>query len=366
MIFMAIATKTQFWTSRLNGENPASPSVAAIADNDAWTEVGSAGGGSATTDDYWTITSDQEWKVVPTSSEYTIVGVFYFSDASNIPTNGTVLMSLDNGTHKVEVKSKGTNAKLDLVGATTVTTHDLDLDMGDSDAVPVFLRLTLASDGTANLYMREIIEDDDGATHYLSVTGASGSSKKIGWGNDDGTVKWAAIYATHYGAFSPDELMTSDFAQDALGRMGLATVQQLKDSKRMFLKTHLDDSAIVYGYDISSQMLNRMTPPTIHVLLRSLTSPQFDAIGGGRIIQEYDVIIYVTTRGTNYKDAYRTCLNIAGEVFDELYTNTGVRGNTDSIISYTADLDTKLDDDEVVCVHTLTFRYMRRVNMRHR
>ena len=363
---MAIATKTQYWTSRLNGDNPADPSVAAIADNEAWTEVGSAGGGSATTDDYWTITSNQEWKVVPTSNEYTIVGVFYFSDSSNIPTNGTVLMSLDNGTHKAEVRSKGTNAKLDLVGATTVTTHDLDLDMGDDDAVPVFIRLTLASDGTANLYMREIIEDDDGATHYLSVTGASGSTRKIQWGNDDGTVKWGAVYASHHGACSPDELLTSDFAQDALGRMGLATVQQLKDCKRMYLKSVVDDSAIVYGYDISSEMLNRMTPPTIHVLLRSLSSPAFDALGGGRIIQEYDVVVYITTRGTNYKNAYRTCLNIAGEVFDELYTNTGVRSNTDSIISYTADLDTKLDDDEVVCVHTLTFRYMRRINMRRR
>ena len=55
-----------------------------------------------------------------------------------------------------------------------------------------------------------------------------------------------------------------------------------------------------------------------------------------------------------------------GEVFDELYVNTGVEGTTDSIISYSADLDSKMDDDETVCVHVLTLTYMRRIDMRHR
>ena len=42
-----------------------------------------------------------------------------------------------------------------------------------------------------------------------------------------------------------------------------------------------------------------------------------------------------------------------GEVFDELYTQTGVQGTTDSIIQYDAQLDSKMDDDETVCVHVL-------------
>ena len=113
-------------------------------------------------------------------------------------------------------------------------------------------------------------------------------------------------------------------------------------------------------------MVNRIAAPAIHVLVKGIESPSFDALGGGRIIQEYDVLIFVTTRGTNYSDAYRSCLNIVGEVFDELYTKTGLSANTDSIVSYAADLDTKRDDDETVCVHTLTMRYMRRINMRTR
>jgi len=55
-----------------------------------------------------------------------------------------------------------------------------------------------------------------------------------------------------------------------------------------------------------------------------------------------------------------------GEVFDELYTQTGVKATTDSIISYEAKLDSKMDDDETICVHSLTMTYMRRIDMRHR
>ena len=40
-----------------------------------------------------------------------------------------------------------------------------------------------------------------------------------------------------------------------------------------------------------------------------------------------------------------------GEVFDELYTQTGVQGTTDSMLQYDAQLDSKMDDDETVCVH---------------
>ena len=113
-------------------------------------------------------------------------------------------------------------------------------------------------------------------------------------------------------------------------------------------------------------MTNRISSPSIHVLISSLNSPNFESLGGAKITQNYDVQVFVTTRVTNYENAYRAGLNIMGEVFDELYTQTGVQGTTDSIISYDAQLDTKMDDDETVCVHTLTMTYMRRIDMRHR
>ena len=167
------------------------------------------------------------------------------------------------------------------------------------------------------------------------------------------------------GAFTPEELLLSDFAQDTLARMGLAIVEQIKDSDRPYLKTQVNDASIIYGYDISSQMINRVITPSIHVIIEDLGSPEFESLGGAKITQNYDVKVFVSVKGTNYENAYRSCLNIMGEVFDELYVNTGVEGTTDSIISYSADLDSKMDDDETVCVHVLTLTYMRRIDMRH-
>jgi len=78
------------------------------------------------------------------------------------------------------------------------------------------------------------------------------------------------------------------------------------------------------------------------------------------------VLIYVTSRGTTYEDAYRQCLNIVGEVFDELYTTTGLNGTTDSLAEYDLELQAKLDDEVTICTHLLTLTYMRRINMRRR
>jgi hypothetical protein len=160
------------------------------------------------------------------------------------------------------------------------------------------------------------------------------------------SVKWGAVYYSKFGAFAPDELLLSDFAQDTLARMGLGVVEQLRNSTRPYLKTQVPDSSIVYGYDISSEMTNRISVPSIHVLIRNLDSPMFESLGGAKISQNYNVEVFVTTRGTNYENAYRAGLNIMGEVFDELYTQTGVQGTTDSITSYDAQLDTKMDDDD--------------------
>jgi len=283
--------------------------------------------------------------------------------------DGGVLLKLDNGTHSVQVQSTGTTNTVKLVGTTTVTSGSLDFDMGDDEAVPIILRLTLnATTNKARLYMHEIIEDDDAVTHYLEVTATNDSSgsRSIQWGNTTGDISWASAYATYFGAFDPDELMLSDFATDALSRMGLSIVNRIKDSDRTYLKTHVNDANVVYGYDVSSKMISRLGTPAIHVLLTNLNSPTFASLGGGKIEQEYQVTVFVTTRGTNYKNAYRHCLNIAGEVFDELYRNTGLSGTTDSLREYEATFDHKIDNDETICIHQLKFTYMRRIDMRHR
>lgn len=354
---MAIATRTQFWTSRLNGEDPTNPTVANSQNNEAWTATGS---GASASGGYWSVT-DARYHIVPTTDAYTMLSVLKYTTA---PDDNEVLMKLDNGTHAVEVQAFG--KKFKLVGTTTATSIELDPLMTFDSPVPVILRLTLDASGNARLYMREIVEDDDAQVHYLSVTGSTGSSRRMEWGNNTGSVQWASVYATTYGAFAPDELMPSDFATDTLSRMALSIVELLKDSQRMYLKTHLDDSAIRYGFDVSNKMLTRMQPPLIHVMLEKVQSPEFNALGGGRVDQEYEVVVYVTTRGTNYENAYRLGLNIVGEVFDEVYRNTGLNGTTDSLNDYSLTLDHKFDDDDTICTHILSFTYLRRINMRTR
>lgn len=352
---MAIATKTQYWSSRMRGGDPTSLSGSFNADFTLASGSGSASGGD------WVITNGT-YSIAPTGTANTLVAVLEYTTA---PDDDTVLMSIDDGSKRVEVRSTGNNTSLKLVGTTTVTISDLDLAKAEDNPTTLILRLTL--DGTdAKLYTHEIINDDDGTAVFASVTAANTSSTGVMWGNTSGSVKWGAVYYSKFGAFAPDELLLSDFAQDTLARMGIAIVNELKNSDRTYLKTQVDDSSIVYGYDLSMNRISRMSPPFIHVLVEGIESPTFDTLGGTKVRQEYDVRVLVTTRGTNYEDAYRSGLNIAGEVFDQLYTNTGVLATTDSIIAYNADLDVKLDDDDTVCTHQLTFTYQRLIDMRHR
>jgi hypothetical protein len=352
---MAIATKTQYWTSRMKGGDPTSLSGTFNDDFTLASGSGSASGGD------WVITNGT-YSIAPTGTANTLVAVLEYTTA---PDDDTVLMSIDDGSKRVEVRSTGSNTSLKLVGTTTVTISDLDLAKAEENPTTLILRLTL--DGTdAKLYTHEIINDDDGTAVFASVTASNSSSTGVVWGNTSGSVKWGAVYYSKFGAFAPDELLLSDFAQDTLARMGLGIVDQLKNSTRPYLKTQVPDSSIVYGYDLSSEMTNRLHTPTIHVLISALNSPTFESLGGAKITQNYDVQIFVATRGTNYENSYRSGLNILGEVFDELYTQTGVQGTTDSIIQYDAQLDSKIDDDETVCVHVLTMTYMRRIDMRHR
>lgn len=352
---MAIATTSQFWTSRLNGDDPTSPTV--TRNNTVFSATGS--GASASGGD-WVVT-DARYSQTASTGGNTLLACFSYT---SVPNADEVLMAIDNGTHRVEVKASGQKVKL--VGSSTTTSDDLDISMGDENPVPVLLRLTLDASGNARLYMREIIEDDDAQVHYLSVTGASSSANQVAWGNNTGTVKWSSVYATTHGAFGPDELAPSDFATDTLIRMALSIVQTIRDSKRMLLKTHLDDSQIRYGFDVSSEMISRTPAPIVNVMLRGIDSPIFAALGGGEVDQSYEVLIYVITRGTNYENAFRTGLNIIGEIFDEVYTTTGLKGTTDSLNEYSLELDHKMNNEHMTCVHLLTLTYDRRINMRRR
>jgi hypothetical protein len=228
VVAVAIANTNQYWTSRMNGGNPASLTGYG-QDNESFTLSGTGSDGSAVGES-WQIASagsGQVWAVTPSTDEYTIITCFKYTVA---PADGTVLMKLDNGTHKAEVHATGNSQTIKLVGATTVTSRDLDLAQADSfEPVPIMLRLTLSSDGKAKLYMREIIEDDLASTNYLEVTGSAGSSKTIQWGNGDGTILWNNVYVTNMGAFNPDELSTSAFVSDSLIRMGLSVVNLLQN-----------------------------------------------------------------------------------------------------------------------------------------
>ena len=347
---MGIASTKQIWNTRMRGGDPAS------ADG-----LSFSGSGGSANGNYWAI-SNSSYSVSGGTAN-TMVASFIFDTA---PDSADPILVIDDGTKRVEVRSKGNGTGLDLVGTTTVTISDLDMLQTEDDAVPLVLRLSMDSSGSAKLYVYDILRNAEGNDAFYSVTGSASSSAGVKFGNTSGSVRWGSVYVTTNGAFNPEELMTSDFAQDALARMGLSVVEQIKDSDRMYLKTQVADSSIVYGYDLSSQMRNRLSTPTVHVVLRGLGNGEFETLGGSTITQDYSVEIFVTTRDSNYEQAYRSGMNILGEIFDELYTNTGLRGTTDSITGFQTSFDTRLDADETVCVHTLTLEYIRRINMTHR
>ncbi len=360
---MAVSKQTDYWTSRLNGQDPANP----VGDNNtAWTlNAGDAGDGVSQSG-YWRITSDsggQTWKqtVADAENDLTLMCAIHVESA---PSDGEVLMALDNGNHRVEVHSNGSLNKVKLVGATTTTSGGLDLGMGDEEAIPCILRLTLDSSGNARLYMREIIEDDDATQHYLEVSAQSSSAQGAFFGTTSGTVDFYSVYFTPHGAYSPDEMDMSDFISHSLLRTGMKVVEVLRNSNRLFLKTHVKPSSVVYGYDLSSNsMVNRFPTPSVHVMIQKSDSPEFLTLAGTRTDQRYEVIVFITTRGTNYANAYRLGASILGEVFDELYVKTGLEHGVDSLLSYDVKFDTKVDDDETVCIHSLSLTYMKKIRM---
>tara|TARA_R100000458_G_scaffold59227_3_gene69197 strand:- start:623 stop:1720 length:1098 start_codon:yes stop_codon:yes gene_type:complete len=363
---MGIAPSSAFWSSRLAGNDPTAP----VGDsNTAFTLAsGDAGDGSATTDGYWRITDSsggQIWsRGAESNGDMTVVAAFKFVSP---PDNGETLLSLDNGSKKVELKSKGTLTSLDFVGATTVTITDLDLSNTEDRARTLMVRMTLDHSGnSAKLYLYEIIEDDDAQTHYKDIVPASGSSAAIKWGNGSGSVDWSTIYYTNDGAYSPDQIEVSSFTSNTLLRTGLNIVNVLKNSKRYYLKDVVGDANILYAYDLSSNMISRAEPPSIHVFINKLDSPTFATLSATKTDQNYTAIVYIVTKGTDYKNAYRLGISIMGDVFDELYTKTGLEDGIDSLVQYESQLDNKLDPDEVVCVHVLRLTYMKRIDMKRR
>ena len=355
VVDMAIATKSQYWNARMRG---ADPSVATTGE-DVW----AGGSGSANGGD-WVITNGT-WSITPAAedNDMTLLACFSYTTA---PDDDAVLLKLSNGSHKIEVKSDGTTTGLKIVGASTVTFSDLDLNVSGSEAVPIMIRLTLASDGSARCYRYEIEENDDAVDDFKSLTGASTSDNVVSFGNTSGSIKWHSVYYSKFGSFGPKELMGADFAQDIHVRMALSIIQHLKDSNRPYLKTQVDDANIVFAYDISPSSLRTMQTPSIHIYVEDIASPEFTALGGSAIDQVYSAEIFVTTKGTTYQNAYLLALNILGEIFDELYTSTGLSGTTDSLESHECKLDTRVDDDEITCTHQLTLTYKRRIKMTRR
>tara|TARA_A100001391_G_scaffold205190_1_gene204040 strand:+ start:357 stop:1430 length:1074 start_codon:yes stop_codon:yes gene_type:complete len=355
---MGVSARNHYWTSRTNLADPTSPNGAA---NEAWALNSGSGSGGSANNDNWRVTN-QIWKVAKGDSN-TLLASFKIVAK---PDTSEMVMAIDNGTHRAEVQITSSLDSISLVGSSTATKSDLDLDVSEYASVPVLLRLTLDSSGNARLYIDEIIEDDDANTHYLSVTASSSTSEGVYWGNTTGTLDWSIVFHTSQGAYSPDELDASDFINFAFIRTALKIIEVLKDSKRFYLKNHVTDSSIIYGYDLSTNMVSRLNPPTVHVVTTTATSPEFNTLSGARTDQDYSIDVYVTTRGTDYRNAYRLGLSIMGEVFDELYTNTGLDSGIDSLIGYNLIFDTKMDDDETICVHQLNLTYMKKVNMTRR
>jgi len=357
---MTVSKTTDYWTSRLDGNDPSAP---VGMNNQQFT--GSAGAADGLN---WKINSSTGYgyySITPTTNEYTLWVSFSYTDSTDLPADGTVLAELDNGTHQVQLQADGTAGGLKVVGATVETFTGLDLIMAGIDAIPTVIRLTLSSSGQVKAYLFDIMEDDNGAILNKSLTGASGASKTAQWGNSDGEVTWYAVYLTTMGAFNPDEMVTSNYSNVTLIQTAFGIIDVLKSARSYNLKNVVQPNAIRYGYDISSNMAVRQSP-AIHVLIRRVDSPDMYSLAGTSAEYFFQVEVYIVTKGSDYRNSYRLGMDIIGECLDELYSKTGLKGSTDSLIGHDARLDARLDPDDQVCVHVLNLRYMRRVDLSKR
>jgi len=341
----------------MNGENPVS--LTQVHHNDDFTLVS---GGGATEGQFWRISNGQYKLDSFTTNDLTALVSFRYDST---PADTTTLLTLRNASHKITVQSTGSATSLRIIGGSTVILTDLDLTMSEEDPVSTILRITLDSSGNAKVYVYESMEDEMGEDAFTSLTGASDSTGRLfQFGNGAGSIDWGTVYFTHHGIFNPDELAQSALYQMVLNRLGLKIRQLLRDSPRMSLKEVMDDS-IIYGYDLSSEMVIRLRPPTIHIIVSDALSPEFNTLGGTHVDNEMTVNISVTTKGRDYREAYRYGLRIIGDVFDELYTGSGhdLGNNVDMLSGYRLTLDPKIDPDEQVCIHQLELSYVRREKM---
>lgn len=359
---MAVSKTTDYWTSRMDGNDPTIPTG---TQNQAFT--GSAG---ASDGKNWKINSSTGYGYytmggATLSTDCTVWLALSYTNSADLPADGTVLAEIDNGDYQLQLQADGTAGGLKIVGATTVTFTGLDLIMADLEAIPTVMRLTLKTTGEANAYLFDIIENDIGDVLSKSLTGATGSAGKFDFGNDDGEVTWYSVYMTTMGAFTPDEMVTSNYQNVTLIQTAFGIIDVLKTASSYYLKNVVHPSAIVYGYDISSNMAVKSTP-TIHVLIRRIDSPDMYALAGSSAEYFFQVELYIVTKGTDYINCYRQGMAIIGECLDELYSKTGLKGSTDSLIGHDARLDARLDPDDQVCCHVLNLRYMRRVDLSRR
>lgn len=384
---MAISGQNDYWCSRIAG--PTSPAEPNGNTNKAWgLHDGNLSSYSLQDTAYRILSTSgrqgQQWglgrasfgdgDILSTSSGDGWTIIIAFSLANEDPNTDTILRYESGEGTTAQVKIYPASGTIELrdgsLGSEDPTFTGVDLSMTDDYAVPVVLRMTVNESSAPNkvrLYLNEVIEDDDGNAAYIETTPAGSGTAGIEsfiFGSTINDLDIYAVYVCEDGGYSPDEMDMSDFTSHSLMRTGMKVVEVLRNSRRLYLSNFVQSSGIFYGYDMSSgAMVNRTPAPTVHVMVQKADSPDFLTLAGTRTDQRYDVNVFVTTRGTNYENAYRMGATILGEVFDELYTNTGLDANVDSLISYNAVFDTKVDDDETICIHSLTLTYMKKIRM---
>lgn len=346
---MSVADKTVSWSHRLNGEDPANP----IGQNQgSWTTTVAG----AEDGDFWKVSAAGYNTISTTNAGLTMIVSLKYDTT---PIDGTKLASLGNGTGEIIVKSTGNTTSLTIsgAGATDITISDLDLSK------PFFFRLTL-NGAIGRFYPFDMEETETGTILYNEITSTS-STTDVSFGCDNGAVLFGNVYYTSDGAFATNEMAASIWTTDLLVRNGYRIVELLQESKRMYLKTFVENSSIVYANDLSPTVTSRLQPPTIFVVVPSLTS-SIEALGGGVVYHDYQVEIFVVTRAADFRYAHRLCAEISGEVVEEVYSKAGQNDNSDAVVDFSSTIDMKLDEEEVVCVNHHTFKFRRRSNYRKR
>jgi len=347
---MTVAGHSVKWTHRLNGEDPASP----IGSNQG---VWAATVAGVLDDGYWKISGTGYNTLDAVTTAQTMILSFKYD---TIPVDGTLIASLDNGSGEILVKSTGLSSslKLEATGAAAITISDLDLTK------PFVVRITL--NGTVGkFYPFDIDEDESGVVITSTLTSTGSSATASSFGCDNGVVLFGNVYYTDEGSYATNEMAASIWTSDLLIRTGYRVIELLKASKRMYLKSFVEAASIVYANDLSPTTTSRLAPPTIFVSVPSLSS-NIESLGGGTVIHDYEVEVFVVTKSADFRYAHRLCAEISGEVVEEIYMSSGQNDNNDSVVSFRSSIDMKVDEDEVVCVNQHSFKFRRRANYRIR